>query len=199
MKILILASARSGSTILVRSLANILRLYPYGEPFNEGVYHGRNVLNDPFKLRKSCIVKSLIEQVPSTWKKSDIEFYKKWSDSFDHIILLTRKNIQETYESYSYCKYYHSDGHWPFKYWYKEPPFDEVLYKFVQTNHNKILRIGEDLNIPITYYEDLYSGEKDKIVDTINKWNLKINWEDLFKSVNPKLRYRQSGKEENFI
>ena len=197
MKILILASPRSGSTILNRALSKILKLFPYGEPFNYGLQ--RQNFKYPFELRKKSVVKSLVFQVPEGYDNSKGDFYDFYKDNFDRVILLTRKDIQKTYESYSYNTYHYPNGNWPFKYWYEEVPFSYKLYNSVVRNHNKILDYGLKWNVPVTYYEDLYSGIKPQVLKCINSWDLDISFNDLFFYTTPANKYRKEGKQDNFI
>ena len=197
MKVLILASPRSGSTILIRSLSKHLKLYPYGEPFNYGL--NRPKIEYPLKLSKNSIVKTLVYQVPESYTDSKVDFYDKFKDEFDKVILLTRKTLQETYESYAYNYFYHPDGNWPFKYWYKEVPFNHKMYSAVEKDYLKIIDYSVRWNIPITYYEDLYSGNKDLILELFKVWGLELDYEEMYKYLDPKNKYRKTGKPNNFI
>ena len=58
---------------------------------------------------------------------------------------------------------------------------------------------GIEWNIPITYYEDLYSGIKSKVVKCINSWDLDIKFSDLFFYTTPANKYRKQGKQDNYI
>lgn len=197
MKVLILASPRSGSTILIRSLSKHLKLYPYGEPFNYGL--NRPKIEYPLNLSKNSIVKTLVYQVPESYTNNEVDFYDEFKDNFDKVILLTRKTLQETYESYAYNYFYHPDGNWPFKYWYKEVPFNDKLFTAVERDYNKILDYSKRWDIPVTLYEDLYSGNKNRILQCFKSWNLDLNFDEMFKYITPANKYRKEGKPDNFI
>ena len=196
MKILILASVRSGSTVLIRALSKILGLYPYGEPFNYGLSDRPEKY--PLHLVENSIVKTLVWQQPKNYKLKE-DFYNIFKEEFDNVILLTRKNLQETYESYSYNQYNYPDGKWPFKYWYKKVPFNKEVYKSVEHEYNMILQYSKKWEIPVTYYENLYSGNEIIVNECIKNWGINIDYTKLKKYIDPKNRYRKEGKPNNFI
>ena len=196
MKILLLASARSGSTILIRALSKILRLYPYGEPFNYGLPNRPDTY--PFALQSRSIVKTLVHQRPEKYYGEE-DFYQIYKREFDKVILLTRKNLQQTYESLSYNVHNHPNGDWPFRYWYKKVPFNQELYDSVGLQYKQILQYSKKWDIPVTYYENLYSGNKEIIYECIKTWNLKVDYDKLYHFIDPKNRYRKEGKPDNFL
>jgi len=196
MKILILASARSGSTILIRALSKILRLYPYGEPFNYGLPNRPDTY--PFPLQSRSIVKTLVHQRPQKYDGKE-DFYQVYKREFDKVILLTRKDLQQTYESLSYNVHNHPNGDWPFRYWYKKVPFKQELYDSVGLQYKQILQYSKKWDIPVTYYENLYSGNKEIIYECIKTWNLKIDYDRLYHFIDPKNRYRKEGKPDNLL
>ena len=77
MKILLIANARTGSTVLYKALSDILGLKKYGEPFNYGMRRKANSLirKYPFPLEDNCIVKTLTRHIPEEFESQEINFY----------------------------------------------------------------------------------------------------------------------------
>lgn len=144
MRILIIALPRTGSTSLLYKIAKEQNLNPIFEPFD-----GSNRFL--YKNQNNIVLKTIICQHPN-----NLELAKK----FDKIILLTRKNIEANIESHSYSMYfsknkkYNSNNH----YVYERPP--ENVIKLCSLNilnwNEEIKKLSTILNIPITYYEDLF-------------------------------------------
>ena len=196
MKILLLANARTGSTVLYTALSEIFGLKKYGEPFNYGMRKkaGTLIKKFPFALQENSIVKTLTRQIPYEYTDNEINFYDHWKRSFDKVILLGRKNLTDIYESQDY--YEKVDKHWHQRYYYHNPlTFNRVLWKELTNSYNYLQWYSRKTHIPITWYEDLYSGDKDKIKKCIDQWDIDVNIDHLFEYVNPKKRYRQFAKQ----
>ena len=67
-----------------------------------------------------------------------------------------------------------------------------IRYKFDQ-HHESIKVISEQLNIPITYYEDLYGEDRIESFEIINKWELDLDPFELNDYLHPRSKYRQYG------
>ncbi len=192
MKILLLANPRTGSTVLYTALSEILRLKKYGEPFN---YYMRDkagtlIRKFPFKLADNSLVKTLTRHIPREYTDSEVNFYDYWKRSFDKVILLGRKNFQDIYESQDY--FIKEDKHWHQKYHYHNPlTFDRRLWKDMENSHNYLQWYSKKTHIPITWYEDLYSGDEQKIQKCIDNWGIDIKVGQIMPYVDPKKRYRQ--------
>jgi|TARA_A100001391_G_scaffold11286_1_gene6719 hypothetical protein len=196
MKILLIANARTGSTVLYKALSDILGLKRYGEPFNYGMRKKANTLirKYPFPLQHNCIVKTLTRHIPEEFKSDEINFYDEWKRDFDKVILLARENLQDIYESQDFFR--HIKQHWHQKYKYETPyTFRRELYKFINDSYDYIKWYSKKSHIPITWYEDLYSGDKEKIKKCIDNWEIDISVDDLYNYVNPEKRYRQFTKQ----
>jgi RNAse (barnase) inhibitor barstar len=189
MKILIIAHGRSGSSNLNKSLGCVLKIIRYAEPFNIRVWPTTPIID----FSNDCIVKTLVGQTPNN--ENPIDFYIKFSNKFDIVILLLRKNKKETYESAIQA---HRTDIWNNKYRYNnlEVPFDMSFhYEHIENQHNYINELSKQLNLPITYYEDLYSDNIDIFTNTIKQIGLSEYTEQLFPHFDPKNRLRQFGKQ----
>jgi hypothetical protein len=64
-------------------------------------------------------------------------------------------------------------------------------------NRKKIISdLSENLNIPITYYEHLYSEDRIKVFEMINKWDLEdIDPFELLDYLDPAKKYRKENKD----
>ena len=144
MKILIIALPRTGSTSLLRKIAEDKNLREIFEPFrrNSRFLYTPNMEN--------VVVKTIVEQHPDN-------FFLAMQ--FDEVILLSRRNYQDHLESLAYLYYniptgYNSGEH----YEYTSPP--KHITKLAAsriTSMNKELEIlSNRLNVPIQYYEDLF-------------------------------------------
>lgn len=195
MKILIVAIPRSGSQTLLKSIGTCLNLTTMGEPFNESVH--KNV-NWNYTPENNEVVKSLI----SINDDNPIEFYKNYSKLFDRTILLSRKNTHEAAESYSYQVAKNTsfsyispeENKWHQKYTYIESKDLDFWKSVVLKNKNNLQILSKELNLDIDWYEDLYSGDKEKIVNFSNKHKLDLDISEFSELVNPKYRLRQFKK-----
>jgi hypothetical protein len=198
MKILLIAIPRSGSTTLMKTISSTLKLSKVNEPFNEGLWENVKYDNVP---ENNVIVKSLVDiDVPNI-----INFYKKYSKLFDKIILLSRKNTEELIESYAFQewnrKYLNgkviNHGKWQQKYNYvQEGDLDNWTNWTNQMlkNKNDLEIISNELNIEIDWYEDLYCGDEEKIVNFLNKHKLNVDIPKFCNPLNPIHRLRQIKK-----
>ncbi len=169
---------------------------------------------------KKVVLKCLINQTPFTLKIENespemIQFYVDWSKDFDKVILLGRKNIKEHWESWlnlMYRFYQTNKEYWPgdrskeakwiantHEKWYWEAiPQDfidtqtSIKHKF-EEQHESLKKVSESLNIPITYYEDLYGEDRMESFEVINKWELDLDPFQLNEYLHPSNRYRQFG------
>jgi hypothetical protein len=145
MSILIIALPRTGSTSLLYKLAKEKRLNPLFEPFdNSGRFQ--------YKGEKNVVLKTIICHHPNNFELSK---------EFDEVILLSRKNILECVESHAYQTYFskvknYNSNH---QYYYEEVPsnvFDLCYNDTIKWNKD-LDELSVKLNVPITYYEDLYN------------------------------------------
>lgn len=149
MKILIISLPRTGSTSLLKDYAKKYNLKPFSEPFS--IYS-----NDNYNFEDNSIVKSIISQ-------KSIDFYKEYSKNFNKVILLSRKNLKECAESMAYLNYYLDKGfsHDKEYSWKPTPNLPETI-NYIKDCNKSLKILSEYLNIPISYYEDLFNPNSDK-------------------------------------
>lgn len=144
MKVLIISLPRTGSTSLMYKIAKEKNLVPLFEPFdgsNRVLYYGQD----------NIVLKTIVCHHPN-----NIELSKE----FDEVILLSRKNLNDCIESHAYQKHfsrtkgYNSNDYYEFIL----PPievFNSCASDILNWNEDLSL-LSEKLDIPITYYEDLF-------------------------------------------
>jgi hypothetical protein len=144
MSILIIALPRTGSTSLLYKLAKENGLTSLFEPFDNS---GRVKYNG----EKNTIVKTIICHHPNNFELSD---------EFNKVILLSRKNLLECAESHAYQTYFSKTKNYNSnnQYYYEDVPSDifELCYNDIIKWNDELNELSHKLNIPITYYEDIY-------------------------------------------
>jgi hypothetical protein len=202
MKILIISSARSGSTSLFKAFQNTLPNHIcFCEPFNE---FSDPPPTNPYHLNyKNLVVKFLSNQVPvncygffnnlNIYKESINFFIKNTIPNFEKVVLLTRLDDYKSIESFSFASK-SENWHDPYKPQTKIPLEDiPVLLDHLMHSKSIIYGLSNILNIPITYYEDLFTGNRDKVKNFLTQSQLEIpNFEKFYSYLDPKNRYRQN-------
>ena len=189
--ILIVGPHRSGSTNLMNSLSKILGSHCIEEPWNYYL-HSKGKYDYPFFLKDYGVVKSLIEQKAAEWKKPDIvDFYLHCIELFDYVIILNRKDRIALAESYARQMQFGEVGSWHVKYIIEDTSVLNLELDKINTWCDNINELSKKSNIPVTWYEELYSGDKVKFTNEVSKWNLDINIDSFFNHFNPKNRYRK--------
>jgi hypothetical protein len=169
MRILIIASPRTGSSELASRLSRYLSLNLYQEPFNprSGVVE--------YNLEDNAIVKCIVQQLPGvnnnpdhniSTKKEIVDYWKEYSKNFDKTILLNRKIIKDQVESWHYflaaSRREQQEGnrvrYANKKYTYSRQDLSDynLAKRYVLWTNQLIKRISYETKIPILYYEDLY-------------------------------------------
>lgn len=150
MSILIIALPRTGSTSLLYKIAKEKNLKPLFEPFdgtNRVIYNNE----------KDVVVKTII-----CHHNDNLGLSK----DFDNVILLTRKNIMECIESHAFQTYYSKKKNYNSNkpYVYEEVPSEifELCYKDIIKWNKDIDELSIKLNIPITYYEDIFDKDSEE-------------------------------------
>lgn len=202
MKILIVSTARSGSTSLLKSFSNSFsHCLEFDEPLNSGTPKTHNY---PFHLEyNNMIVKFLSNQIPSNcynfldkdkiYIKALKFFTEEVIPKFQKIILLTRLDDYKAIESYYFAS---STQNWHSHYSLKTKiPYEiipNLLNHFIFTK-SIIYGLSNTLNIPITYYEDLFNGNKIKVKEFLNLNQLDIpNFNQFYSYLDPRKKYRQN-------
>tara|TARA_B110000285_G_scaffold228608_1_gene291841 strand:+ start:69 stop:647 length:579 start_codon:yes stop_codon:yes gene_type:complete len=189
MKILIIAIPRSGSTTLMNSIGNSLKLKRIVEPFNES---DNKDVNWDYTPENNVIVKDLI----AINVNNPIEFYKNYSKLFDKTILLSRKSTQELVESCSFQALQPNQlpNRWHEKYIYTQKGDISGWKNWMIKTKNNLETLSNELNIEIDWYEDLYCGDEEKIVNFLNKHKINVDIPEFTEYLNPKHRLRQFKK-----
>jgi hypothetical protein len=154
MKILIIALPRTGSTSLGEMLAkkNNIKKYLF-EPFNpKNTYRYSSEDND-------IVVKTLVFQILDDIKEEDrINWLINLTKEFDEVVLLSRKDLKACGESWAYLNYFNETKkfmHYE-SYLWKSTPYDQSAYKQILSFNKDLEFISKSINIPITYYEDIF-------------------------------------------
>ena len=191
MRILILATARSGSTTLARGISRTLGIKVFYEPFN--TFHPDIIsINYKDELPKDCVVKTIMSQVPENYEGDD--FYSEYMER------LSRQDIPAAYESYIHNLTKNPKGDWHQQYIYdKSIKYNNRIHSYMWDISHKIYNFSIHNEIPMTWYEDLYSGKTRLVNRTINKWNLDIDSKKLRDFLNPKFKYRKTPEKNRLI
>lgn len=189
MKILIIGTPRSGTTSLIRAIGKSLNLTRIGEPFNYG-HPFIETSESIFDIEDNTIVKTLYDHTPKLEEDNPFNFLIKFSKEFDLVILLSRKDKTKILESIAHQYKHNKNGDWHQPYIYDDTLNTDEYVEHIDFVVSGIKKLSTELNIPITWYEDLYSGDLNKIEKFLRDNKLPIETEEFFKFVDPKLRYR---------
>jgi hypothetical protein len=214
MKILIISTPRSGSTTLFNGLYKSLNNYKgFCEPFNLNSESKGDSIKEYSLNYSNLLIKvlpwdlllsnkseyfGLIDHLFQTnnysldmVKSRALLNLKNYSSNFDQIILLTRRNKLLQAQSYSFAslnQLYHTT----YKY---NQDFQDLArsFTFIKNHDDILLKLSIKLDIPITYYEDLFQGDKNNINNFLTQNNIQVdNINTFYEYLDPKNRYRQS-------
>lgn len=191
MKILILSTPRSGSTNLGKALGEVLNLKYIHEPFHI-IRLRNNAFNYPKFINNFQVVKSLIYQKP----KYTSDFYTDISTRFDRIILLSRENCEESAKSLHFAR---KSTNWDYPYTLSEKVNFNNEYHQQISYQTQLKEFSNLFNYPVTWYEKLYSGDKDVFSSEVSKWNIDFDIDLLFSYFNPLNRLRRGKIIKNLI
>jgi len=144
---LIIASPRSGSTNLMRSIGSSYSIKTTFEPFA----HGKNKTINPNTVTKVIASRLTILKVDQL------------ISLFDKTILLTRKSILEASQSLYFLQHcIPNQGEINVKWSASGTVFDNnLMNRYIRSfslEYDLIHSIGSKYNIPVDYYEDVYSS-----------------------------------------
>jgi len=216
MKILILATPRSGSTSLVKFIDSHIILSNYKmfvEPFNQTLYTNKNYDKDRDSILyltkvDNILVKGLFllghEEYPIK-SFNDIYEYLKWCYSyFDKIIILDRKDKIAQSESFTINEttFREKGINWHTPKIYDLDTIDTsylntMIGRYIESS--KILKtISDDNNFPIFYYEDIFLEHNLDTINTLLEYlNLELNMEkynEFITSTYKRVRIEKSNK-----
>lgn len=191
MKILIIGTARSGTTTLTTAIGSALKLNQMMEPFNPGVPY-----NFYSPELENIILKTLIQH------HKTFDELVELSKNFDKVILLSRRDKIASWESY--CSGvdrrnkvmerngFHDGFHlWHQPYVFNPESLDEKSKDKVIRTMDNIVSLSEYMNIPIIWYEDLYSTNKELAEQTFNNLGINVKYDDVYTYMNPTKKYRK--------
>jgi len=170
MKVIIICLPRTGSTNLLHSLGRLLNLKTYNEPFEEK-YQGEN-----YEFNQSHIIKTMINDL----KLKPLDF--------DKIIILARKDLKAQLESFTFAL---KNDKWHENYNDKDIEIAKQHYYDFNAMKLKLEKLSKEINIPITWYEDLYL-ETDKVKEEIlETWGIELDKEKFKNQINISGKYRK--------
>lgn len=203
MKIIIITTGRTGSTNLLNSLINQTNFLGLDEPFIKNDLKNKNKKIELINKNKNIIVKHIISH--------NINIDNIFLEKFDSKVILLRKNIKKHVESIIFSKYqdYLYDNNkilkkrHHLKYNFSEVPsdfvqkFEKELTEWTIKNNEVLLNLSQIYNIPIIYYEDIYSENIENNYRNLKKVFPFITL-DIKKYFNPKKKYRINLKKQVF-
>ena len=178
MKILIVATPRSGSTQLANAIGKILNLRVFREPFTS-FYIGES-----YEYTSPHVVKVLVDEYIDN--KLDPALY-------DKTFFLSRKDIKKASESFDYQLKYNLNKplKWHEKYFLPE---NQLVDKYTFTKLHTMTESIQILSDEVVWYEDLYSGEINKVKEILHNWGLDPYIDELLTYLNPAKKYRYYKK-----
>jgi hypothetical protein len=151
MRILIISLPRTGSTSLLKNISKSKKLKEVFEPFD-----GTNRF--PYDdMMDNVVVKTIVLFQRPIGVLDYNEWILEFAKKFDEVILLSRKNLIECAESHAYAVFNRKRGftsNTPYV-WEETPNFDKCYSDIIKWD-NALKIISTKLDIPITYYEDIY-------------------------------------------
>lgn len=155
MRILIISLPRTGSTSLMHRYGEEYQIPTLFEPFTPTQYRFGI-------LPKNIVIKTLIHHCPKGFDNS-IDAYSELAKQFDKVVLLSRRDLKECSESWAYLQHNRSENFNSIKHYvWKTPPNLEKYEVNIHLWHSQLIKLSDLLNIPITYYEDIFDKNSDE-------------------------------------
>jgi hypothetical protein len=149
MRILIIALPRTGSTSLMSRYSEEYRIPFIFEPFDPKRYRYGILPTD-------VVVKTMMYHCPNGFDTA-IDAYIELVKEFDKVILLSRRDLKECSESWAYLQHHNHKNFNSLKHYvWKTPPNVEKYEVDIIRWDSELLVLSNTLNIPITYYEDIF-------------------------------------------
>ena len=199
MKILIEAIPRCGSTTLMKALGKVYKCRVGLEPWLKSTYHETRTLNFLEDIPvKNVVVKTMVTQIPSDGDWEDrLNIHTEFAKQFDLVIFLGRKNKKEQIESFLHAKFKKGYIGWHGKYNFDVELLDEHYTKYgtkYDFHMSELKALAKNLGKEIIWYEDLYSGDKNRVNDCLKNLPNNISYDTLKKYIDPIHKYRTSDK-----
>jgi len=195
MKVLIIASPRSGSTNLYSYIKLSLGLVGYNEPHRTGNQQERMIKYKSIRsnFKTAVVVKHLFMQIENIGFDNVEYFYDNIENFYDKVILLHREDKQAASESYAAAI---KSGLWVNKYTYNDKVVPlkekELAYKMFIKEAEFI----KTLNYPVFTYEEIYYSDEGK--DRLDKL-LGITDSKYRYKLDTKNRYRHNNLNKTII
>jgi Mg2+ and Co2+ transporter CorA len=167
MKILIISLPRTGSSNLLFKLAEENKLKPIYEPFHDGTNQFKNWIYRPEE--NNVIIKTIINH-----HHNNLQLVK----DFNKIILLSRRDLKSCTESWIYFIKNVNSSFTSHQSYYYENIYDkefDYYYKIIKEYHYEIENLSKILNVPITYYEDIFDIKSSERLRKYNRKDIKKN------------------------
>ena len=195
MKVLIIAMPRCGSTTLMKGLSKLYNCPYITEPWTENRIPSK--LPFSFTLPDKVVVKSMAVHSPDDYKLGSLSAHIELAKNFDHTVLLGRLEKKAQIESFSHAVENFTDSaQWHSKYRFTNNT-NTTKYEVYSELYDKSIELltilSNSLNIPITWYEHLYSNVEEKVKSCLNLPNLNITFNDIQEYVDNKNKYRQDN------
>lgn len=203
MNIQILGPPRSGTTCLYTALRDSINystgifeplnlFWNYKIPFSnfqepQVQKHLEIIKNHPTILIEKNII--AVYKTPTlTQINSHLDFYKKYLKNFDQIILLYRNNIEEQANSFK-TSIVSNNWHNPYK--SHKIEYQDILPQIHAQNYI-VKTLSNFFNIPLTYYEDLYSNNLNFLNTFLDYYKIKVdNLHEFYDIMDNKNRLKQ--------
>ena len=201
MKILILSVGRCGSSKLSSGLTTLLGYTGSNEPFNPtlGTQHKFVPYTYPDEVPSNSVMKCIYgyDHLPSLgdWQPGfnilyNNKFFLKFAKRFDKVILQSRRNVTELAESVQNSEL---TGNFGTEYTYG----NQTLHKrHMVFSHRMTMNFGlfaRKIGKPITYYEDLYSKDRNVSEQAVKIFDIpQLNFDALYDNyLDPKFKLRR--------
>jgi len=198
-KIHILGAPRSGTTSLYEALRDNINysmglFEPVNPLWNYKIISKLKALPH-LSLINSCNINIIEKNViifpnisPINSFDITLTFYKNYLQQFDKLIFLLRKDLKELAKS-TQIAVMTDNWHTPYK--NIEVDYKDLL-PLVEMKNEITTQLASHFNVPLLYYEDLYSNNLDYINNFLDYYNLKLNnLPNFYSKLHPKNRLQK--------
>lgn len=171
MRIYILAQGRSGSNTITKAIADTLNLKIVFKPS----FHERDIDHSSFDkaIQQDNIVVKLHQFQKTDNFDTQIEFLRYIHDKFDHVIYHSRANSYDA--ALSFQNGMETGEKWIERYSpvVSRPEINHI--RFASQQVSKIILYAKTFDHDVTFYEEIFSGDKEITLNTIKRWNIEFN------------------------